>query len=189
MSVAMNLAAFHKGMRGVGPGCRDALWVQGCSIRCPGCANAAFLAHEPRARISTDRLIAHFRTRPGKIDGCSLLGGEPTEQAEAAARLFGALQDMGLSTVLYSGHTLDDLRKRVDCRELLSATDLLIDGPFIKALARPDLAWRGSTNQGLHWLSSRWRHAPPVPDGRAEAEIIISPHRIILNGIATATLR
>lgn len=39
-----NLAALMKGTRMVGPGLRDAIWVQGCSLLCPGCANQAYLA-------------------------------------------------------------------------------------------------------------------------------------------------
>ncbi len=57
----LNIAAFLKGSRVGGPGLRDILWVQGCSICCPGCANQAYLSHEPRVLMRVEQVIDHFR--------------------------------------------------------------------------------------------------------------------------------
>lgn len=171
--LTLNIAALLKDTSAVGPGIRDVIWLQGCTIDCPDCANQAYLPHEPRVTMPIAQLIAHFKARKHKIDGCTISGGEPTEQLEAVSFLLQQIKAMGLSTVVYTGRTLKSLRAEQDFEQLLSHTDLLIDGPFIKKLENPALLWRGSRNQGLHLLSDRWTpndiQAQP-PSG----EIIIS---------------
>ena len=67
-----------------GPGRRYALWVQGCTIRCAGCCNPEmFAADKGRVADSAD-LAAHALSTPG-LEGVSILGGEPGEQADAVA--------------------------------------------------------------------------------------------------------
>jgi anaerobic ribonucleoside-triphosphate reductase activating protein len=184
----LNLAALMKATPMVGPGLRDALWVQGCSLRCPGCANQAYLAHESRRQLSIARLLRHFETRGGRIDGVSVLGGEPTEQAEAVAALLEGVQALGMSTVLFSGHTLEHLRRNPACHDLLAHTDLLIDGPFVTAQHDPSLHWRGSRNQRLIRLTSRFTEADLAPP-TANGEVILSPGSVLLHGIGTRPIR
>ncbi len=188
MSVpALNLAALLKGTRMVGPGLRDAVWVQGCSIHCPGCANQAYLAHERRVVMPVERLLGHLEARRGRIDGLSVLGGEPTEQPEAVAALLRGTRALGLSTVLFTGRTLESLRRDPDGAALLSYTDLLIDGPYLEAQKDLTLHWRGSRNQRLLRLTDRFKEedlkAPP-----ANGEILLSPRGALLHGIGTRAL-
>jgi anaerobic ribonucleoside-triphosphate reductase activating protein len=173
-----------KETRMVGPSPRDAIWVQGCSLRCPGCANQAYLAHEPRVRMPVARLLAHLGARRRRIDGVSVLGGEPTEQAEAVAALLAGAQRLGLSTVVFSGRTLENLRRDPACAALLAHTDLLIDGPFVADLHDPSLYWRGSSNQRLLRLSDRFTEgdlvAPP-----AGGEVMLTPGGLLFHGVGT----
>ncbi len=180
----LNLAALMKGTRMVGPGLRDAIWVQGCSLRCTGCANQAYLAHEPRVRMPVARLLAHARTRRHLIDGISVLGGEPTEQPRAVAALLRGVRDLGLSTVVFSGYTYERLRRDADCADLLRYTDLLIDGPFIAAQHDPILHWRGSRNQRLLRLSDRFTEED-LETLAANGEIVLSVAGMLLHGIGT----
>ncbi len=180
----LNVAAFRKQTHMVGPGLRDAIWVQGCSIDCPGCANQSYLAHELRRPVSVAQFLAHFKTRIGTIDGVSILGGEPTEQADAVAQLLAGVQGLGLSTVVFSGRILSDLEKDKSCQTLLEHTDLLIDGPFIKKYASPELYWRGSSNQQFHCLSSRFTPADLTYDG-PNGEILLSEQEIFFHGVGT----
>lgn len=170
-----------------GPGLRDAVWVQGCSIRCPGCANQAYLVHQERRLVPVERLLAHFAVRQGKIDGLSVLGGEPTEQPEAVAALLQGVQALGFSTVLFSGRTWESLRDDPVCAGLLACTDLLIDGPFLLAEQDLTLAWKGSRNQRLLRLTGRFRPEdlePPVANG----EVIIGSRGVLLHGIGARAL-
>jgi len=186
----LNVAAFTKNSRVVGPGLRDALWVQGCSIRCPGCVNTAYFEHEPRLLLPVSRLLAHFAARCGSIDGLSVLGGEPTEQAEAVAALVEGVRDLGFSTVVYSGRTYERLASSGEpsIRRLLAATDLLIEGPFVQALADPSLRWRGSRNQRLYHLTGRLVGTDPDED-RVAGEILVASDRVLLNGVGLAPLQ
>ena len=177
----INLAALIKNTRIVGPGLRDALYVQGCSIGCPGCYNQNYLPHSPGKLLSVNRLIMHARVRRDIIDGISLLGGEPSEQAPAVAALLAAVRKLGLSTVVFSGQTLEELNQDLRYAKLLQNTDLLIDGPFQAAQYDPSLLWRGSSNQRLLLLSSRWTWRDMKFTG-PDAEIILSDDAITMHG-------
>lgn len=182
--LSINVAALEKGTRMVGPRLRDAIWVQGCSIRCPGCANQAYLPNVERVRIPVSRLVAHFRARAGIIDGCSILGGEPTEQPLAVGALLKEVKALGLSTVVFSGRTLESLRRDPACRTLLASTDLLIDGPYKASQYDPALHWRGSRNQRLLLLSDTFTESDLVaPD--VAGEVTIADGSVLFHGVGT----
>ena len=79
----------------------------------------------------------------------TVLGGEPFFQPVALAALLRAFKARGAHTVVYSGYTLETLHRRPEpeVSEALRLVDLLIDGPFIAALAEGAGEWRGSRNQ------------------------------------------
>jgi anaerobic ribonucleoside-triphosphate reductase activating protein len=145
-----------------GPGLRVIVWVQGCSIRCTrNCLNPHLLAASGGVSTTTDALLeAVLRTaqRYDELEGITILGGEPFDQAAALAVVLGALTERSLSTMIYTGHVLETLVKRHDrsIDALLRATDILVDGPFIDELYDPALIWRGSSNQRLLPLSGRY---------------------------------
>ena len=56
----LNLASFVACTESEGPGRRAALWVQGCSKRCPGCCNAAYLPIVERAIVSADSVVERY---------------------------------------------------------------------------------------------------------------------------------
>lgn len=187
---SLNVAAFLKSSMVVGPGVRDALWVQGCTILCPGCANQEFLPHEPRRSLPVERVLAHFYQRRGQIDGISVLGGEPTEQAAPVATLLEGVQSLGFSTVVFTGRLYEDLLADTNpvLQRLLAATDLLIDGPFLLRERDPTLRWRGSRNQRLLFLTSRLASESPAGTDPA-SEILLSKDSFIVNGVAHHRLK
>lgn len=183
----LNVAAFVKNSRMDGPGLRDTIWLQGCTVGCPGCCNQRYWPHQRRALIPVSRFLAHFRMRIGRIDGLSLSGGEPTEQAEAAAALFCAVRALGLSTVCYTGRPYEDLRVSDRFQPLLHVTDLLIDGPFLLAERDSNLHWRGSRNQRLIRLSNRFSEGD-LQCKESKGEIILSPNSIMLHGVGVGEI-
>ena len=183
----LNLAALLKATRMAGPGVRDVVWVQGCTVGCHGCANQDYLPHLPRVRMPVSRLLLHLRGRRRWIDGVSVSGGEPTEQPAAVAALLQGARELGLSTVVYTGRVCERLRDDPACRELLAYTDLLIDGPFVPSRHRADLHWRGSTNQRLLRLSDRFTEGD-LAEPAASGEILLSPSRVVLLGVGTRRL-
>ncbi len=79
------------------------------------------------------------------------------EQAAGVAQTARLLREAGRSVMVYTGHTLEELRaaREVWVAELLALVDLLVDGPFDHA-CQADLLWRGSANQRIHLLSPRY---------------------------------
>src|SRR3954452_14677057 len=72
-----------------GPGKRFAVWFQGCPFRCPGCCNPEFLSFQGGQKKTLDEMATWLeRTRDeSRIEGITLLGGEPFAHAPAAAAL------------------------------------------------------------------------------------------------------
>ncbi|OCG72686.1 4Fe-4S single cluster domain-containing protein [Microbacterium sediminis] len=149
--------------RAEGPGQRAALWLQGCDVRCPGCFNPQLWAHRGARLESAAEAGLRFaeEARAAGSEGLTLLGGEPFDQAGAAASIAEAFRARGLTVMTFTGYRLDQLRAwegdRPDIARLLAATDLLADGPYLRD--RPDTRrpWIGSTNQGLHALTDAYR--------------------------------
>lgn len=96
-----------------GPGLRFSIWVQGCSIKCPGCCNPGMFAPSGGEEKDVDevfRLIEWWQKR-APLEGVSILGGEPFEQDEALAVLCKRVQEeFVLSVMVFTGYELEDER-------------------------------------------------------------------------------
>jgi anaerobic ribonucleoside-triphosphate reductase activating protein len=143
----LNLAGFLMKSEVNGPGTRAVVWVQGCPIHCEGCFNVQFQPFFPATLIPVDELAGTILSLRG-IDGVTFSGGEPFAQAGPLAVLGERLRNAGLSIVTYTGYTAEQLAKGDDPAwpALLAVTDLLIAGPYIAGLAKPD-PLKGSSNQ------------------------------------------
>jgi anaerobic ribonucleoside-triphosphate reductase activating protein len=137
--------------------------------------------------MPVERLLAHLVARHNCIDGLSVLGGEPTEQPEAVAALLRGTQALGLSTVLFTGRTLESLQRDPICADLLAYTDLLIDGPYLESQQDLALHWRGSRNQRLLRLTDRFK-LEDLQAPAAHGEILLSSQGAIFHGIGTRVL-
>lgn len=143
-----------------GPGKRFCLWVQGCSIRCEGCGVPWTWSKKNGTSISVEELFLEIKRSKleHNIEGVTFLGGEPFDQAEPLGELARKVKELGLTVMTFSGYLYENLEKRKECHNLLNATDLLIDGPFMKDkldLSRP---WVGSSNQRYHFLTTAYQH-------------------------------
>ena len=163
-ATTLRWARFLPLTRAEGPGARAALWLQGCDVRCPGCFNPHLWAHRGARLDPVAGAAARFAREAADAgaEGLTLLGGEPFDQAAAAAVVAEAFRAASLTVMTFTGYRLDQLRAwapdRPDIARLLAATDLLADGPYLRD--RPDARrpWIGSTNQGLHALSNAYRN-------------------------------
>lgn len=154
-----------------GPGLRFAVFVQGCSHGCPGCHNpesqptcggAISSVGEVLARIEANRLVKDV----------TLTGGEPFEQCGACIALASLLKERGYGVWVYSGYRFEELVAGVpdpDAPRLLELCDVLVDGPYVDALASYELAWRGSSNQRVIDLA-RTREVGSVVEWKSEEE-------------------
>jgi len=166
-----------------GPGKRFAVWFQGCPLRCPGCCNPEYLPFdggEPRTIAELSHDMARARDQSG-IEGITLLGGEPFAHAAGAAALADAARTLSLSVMVFSGFTLDQLRRRPDAADLLARIDILVDGPYLRD--QPDTArrWVGSRNQGVHFLTDRYRFDDQWRK-RNTLEIRVRGGEVVVNG-------
>jgi anaerobic ribonucleoside-triphosphate reductase activating protein len=174
-----------------GPGARAVLWVQGCTLGCPGCFN---VPTHPAAEGEITTVAALFEqiiALGSAIEGVTISGGEPLQQQEAVGELLRRIRaETSLSTILFTGFSWEELEKMGVAQgvatktyplPLLADVDILIAGRYVaeKRIAR-DL--RGSSNKMLYLLSVRYseQEMQAVP----EAEIVISQTgEIMLSGI------
>ncbi|HEY1064863.1 MAG TPA: 4Fe-4S single cluster domain-containing protein [Pirellulales bacterium] len=168
-----------------GPGRRFALWFQGCPLRCPGCCNPEMLPFSGGVARSLDDVLAEIDSVAANdsIEGVTFLGGEPTAHA-GSADLARVLQHRGLSVMVFSGYTLPELRTSPNpwVGELLAHTDILVDGPYLKDQPDRTRRWIGSTNQGIHFLTSRYAADDPRWAEKKTLEIRLEEGKLSVNG-------
>lgn len=167
----LRVARIESATTAEGPGVRWALWLQGCSIACSGCCNPHLWDHSGGVATDVGTLIDSMLSSP--VEGISLLGGEPFEQAVGTAELAAAAQSAGLGVVTYTGFRLELLRRSQDpgVHALLEATDLLVDGPFLQERLDTTRPWVGSTNQRFIHLTDRYRDAVAGQRDRVEIRL------------------
>jgi anaerobic ribonucleoside-triphosphate reductase activating protein len=176
-----------------GPGRRFAIWLQGCPLRCPGCCNPEMLPFVGGTAVAMSELVEQILAaqREHAIEGISLLGGEPFAQAAALADLATAVQESGLGVMIYSGFTLAELCERCDSDtdRLLAATDLLVDGPYLREQPETRRRWIGSANQQVHFLSDRYDRNDPAWLLPNTLEIRLAGGELTVNGFPAAGLK
>ena len=133
-----------------GPGLRFTVFTQGCPHHCPGCHNPE--THDPAGGrpVTVEELAEQMLSNP-LLDGLTLSGGEPFDQAEECAALAARAKARGLSVWAYTGYRYEALLEKGEPQvlALLEQVDVLVDGPFVEALKSYDALFRGSTNQRL----------------------------------------
>lgn len=135
-----------------GPGFRFTVFVQGCPHHCPGCHNPQ--THDPAAGEDCDvqTILREFEKDP-LLQGMTLSGGEPMEQAEALLPLARGVRALGKNVAVFSGYTFEQLlekgKREPAVIDLLRECFLLVDGPFLLAQRDLTLRFRGSRNQRL----------------------------------------
>ena len=168
-----------------GPGERFVVWVQGCSIRCPGCWNPDTWSHRSKVTVSAADLVSSI-IRTSGIEGVTLTGGEPFEQAFELALVASSVREAGLSVMAYTGYELEELTAAAQ-RSLLRLCDIVVAGRYRQRERTLALAWRGSSNQRVYFLNERYGPAS-MPD-RAECEVhIAADGSVTLTGFPPSAL-
>ena len=133
-----------------GDGIRMAVFVQGCSIHCPYCHNQSIWDHSKGTPMDIDTILKIYKQN-SLLDGITITGGEPTEQAEACYELAKRIHQEGGNVWCYTGHTVEEILTGNNefAKLLLEESDVIVDGPYIDELRDLDLAFRGSSNQRI----------------------------------------
>jgi len=191
--VTLELNKAHWPVTVLGPGRRIGLWVQGCSIHCPGCVSQDTWPTDPAKAIPVTDLVAWCkRTAGNEVDGVTISGGEPFDQPIALATLLRALDAwrararLDFDILCYSGHPLRTLER--DHPRTLALLDAVIPEPYVDRLPLAHV-WRGSSNQTLVPLSARGRaryaafvDAPADAAGR-KMQVSVEGGRVWMIGI------
>ncbi len=153
----LNLAAYCSKTNALGPGCRAAIWVQGCPFRCKGCISPDWIpftsANQYDPQVLVEQLLADE-----EITGITISGGEPVMQASALTNFlkYGkSIRDFNV--IFFTGYYLENLRAfpaSSPVQQLLKYVDVIIDGPYVEN-QNDNLGLRGSANQRTIHLTDR----------------------------------
>jgi anaerobic ribonucleoside-triphosphate reductase activating protein len=153
----------------LGAGKRLGLWVQGCRLRCPGCASVDTWIPGRGRRLEVAELARTISAEAiaRGLDGLTLTGGEPFDQAEALAalveRVRGGLTGWagagGFDVLAFTGYAAAAAPARAGA--LWKRLDAAVCGPY-----RPDQPSQSplvaSANQELLVLSDLGRSKYPL---------------------------
>lgn len=157
---SIRLSRVHFPVTALGPGTRLGIWVQGCTLGCPGCMSRDTWDAAGGRSVPISEVATLWRAaRDQGATGVTVSGGEPAEQAGELAVLLGQIRCRDeelaadrpgawppLDILVFSG--LDETPFRARCAGLAGCADAAVLGPF--DITRPtDLVWRGSGNQRL----------------------------------------
>lgn len=154
MGESLNIHAVLERSRVNGPGTRLVVFFQGCSRACAGCFNPETHSFEERERMTPEALLGRYLSKG--VEGITVSGGEPFMQPSGLRRLLGLAAASGLTTLVYTGFTIEEILKDQAKADCLEHIDVLVDGPFDKDHAEPTLLARGSSNQRIHLLTGRY---------------------------------
>ena len=149
--LCVRIAGYYHHALVEGPGRRSSVLFQTCPLACKGCWVQHLHPTDGGALVAVEPLADALMDPAYPRDGVSILGGEPFAQPEGLLALVRALRARGCAHILcYSGYTYEHLRRAREqpaIGAILHEIDMLVDGPFVAALASTAGPWTGSGNQ------------------------------------------
>ena len=157
----------------LGPGLRAGLWVQGCSQGCSGCFNPnTHPARGPELDVGySDSWLIQVSVASPEVEGLTVSGGEPMEQAEAVLELLYDAKTLGLSRIMYTGWEYDRFCQHPLAQRLTALLDVLICGPFVESKKCGGM--EGSSNKKVIYITDRY--SPSDLLAVPEAELVLRP--------------
>lgn len=140
----------------LGPGKRLGIWFAGCKHRCKGCSNPELWDINDKYLVTSEQVEKLIRSvaKEHVIDGFTLTGGDPIEQAEDIADFLESVKDISDDVILYTGYEINELRSEAH-KKLLDKVAVLIDGRYEEKL-NDNSFLRGSSNQTIHILKNHF---------------------------------
>ncbi len=178
----MQIARFEAKTTVEGPGERSALWLQGCSLKCPGCCNPEMQHFGSGQNLSVEEVAGQILA--ARAEGLTLLGGEPLDQARELLLLLQLLRQSGYcGIIMFSGYTWVEIEADADRKSVAGLCDLVIAGRFERQFSPGGRRWIGSDNQTLHFVSDYYAGLREHwPENVREIEIFIRDGVIMVNG-------
>ena len=135
-----------------GEGLRYSIYFAGCTHACKGCHNKESWCPDNGTLVTEeylDKLINEINSNP-LLDGITLSGGDPLYNPEEMFEVIKYLKEKTQMDIwLYTGYTIEELRKDNKKMAVLEYVDTLVDGKFVQELYDPLLKFRGSSNQRI----------------------------------------
>ena len=131
-----------------GPGVRVSIFFQGCHFHCKDCFNSETWDFN-KGKEFDDSIIEEILElgNHNYIDGLSILGGEPMHEinVEGTYKLAKSFKEKfpNKNIWVWTGYKLEDIPNKM----ALPYIDVLVDGQFMTELFKPNLKWKGSSNQ------------------------------------------
>lgn len=138
-----------------GTGLRTSVFFAGCSLHCEGCFNTRAWNYDEGVPFNDvcEQIIDSLRN--DYVDGLSILGGEPLDERNQCdvctliQRVRETFNDKK-SIWLYTGYVINNnVPQTTYTKRILSACDVIIDGPFIASRVDLSNTFYGSSNQRI----------------------------------------
>mgnify|MGYP000911613801 FL=1 len=135
-----------------GEGLRYSIYFAGCTHACKGCHNKESWCPDNGTLVTEeylDKIINEINSNL-LLDGITLSGGDPLYNPEEMLEVVKYLKEKTKINIwLYTGYTIEELRKDNKRMAVLEYIDTLVDGKFVQELYDPLLKFRGSSNQRI----------------------------------------
>jgi anaerobic ribonucleoside-triphosphate reductase activating protein len=109
----------------------------------------------PRLEIEIPELLNRVFQYKEKIEGITILGGEPLDQYEETFSLLTSCAKSGLSTMLFTGYDKYEIKEK-GMIAITKNLDILITGRYEEQKRTLRHQWIGSTNQTIYFLTKRY---------------------------------
>ncbi len=151
-----------------GPGERFVVWVRGCTHACPGCFNPETWDFAGGREFTPEELVDEVLG--SGMDGLTISGGEPFQQAEGMADFLEALHAhdpklcaLPQGIILFTGYNWEELAGVEGVDRCLRLVDAVIEGRYNQTLAQTR-GLAGSSNQKFRYSSEPGRGLERLPD-------------------------
>ena len=137
-----------------GPGKRLLVYLKGCSIHCEGCINPHLWSFEGGTSLTAHE-IGKIVADNG-LDGITLHGGEPLDQADGLLEVVKDIKASGGTVILFTGY----IKKEINGSRLKvwNLADIVVAGRFKLPKRNIYLQFRGSTNQRVYTHKGKYKN-------------------------------
>jgi len=177
--MVINIHSLIKNSRVNGPGSRFVIWTQGCRKGCKNCYNPETWSHYKNNLITIEEIIEEIRN--SSATGVTISGGDPLEQPMEIFSLLEKISVLDLKdgVIVFTGYTLEEIKKDPQLEKCLKYIDVLIDGLYVDE-KRSSSGLAGSSNQEFYFLTDKISKGSILID--QEVEIHFSSHLIQITG-------
>ena len=183
MGKKISLSRVYYPVKVLGPGNRVGIWMNGCPRSCPGCVSPEMQEYDYSKEVSVSDLMNMIKRIQAPIDGFTISGGEPFFRPDALNELVIALATYNDDILLFSGYTLDELKKMQNdsVNSVLNTCSVLVDGPYVENL-NDNRGLRGSSNQHC-WVFKYSEKYDGIESMNRELQNVVYANNLLTIGI------